>query len=286
MKKRYVFYTVWFFCALIFFLYRLFPGVEIKKYAEYRAKNAGYALHIGDVRPGGPRPGLVFFPVEIRDGDRVIEADALKISPCFFSLFGSSPAMDFRAEMYGGTVEGRVKRQAGEKADGKTVMADAVLSGIKIKEIEAMQNLSGHKVSGILEGTVTYSGSDATGKGEADLRVRDLTVELGTPLFSLGKLTFTDMSTKLGLENMVHLEIKECTVKGNMLGGNMMGTVGLKQPLGKSAVDLAGSIRPHPSMIAQMGEGMAALLFKSNRGKADFPFKIRGSLEKPEFLMQ
>ncbi|MGE0083333.1 MAG: type II secretion system protein GspN [Desulfococcaceae bacterium] len=284
MKKRYLFYTVWFFCALFFFLYRLFPEAEVKKYIEYRAKSAGYALHIGAVRPA-PGPGLVFSPAEIREGDRVVKADAVKIMPCFFSLLGSSPAMDFRAEMYGGTVEGRVKREAAEKGDGRNIISDAVLSGIQLKEIAALQGMSAHGISGILEGTVTYSGSDSAGKGNADLRVRDLTVELGTPLLSIASLSFTDAAAKLDMENM-QVQIRECTVKGNQLGGNMGGTVELKQPLGNSALNLAGSIKPHPSLIARMGEGMTALLFKSNRGKGEVPFAVRGTLEKPEFLMQ
>lgn len=286
MKKRYVFYTVWFFCALLFFLYRLFPGAEIKKYIEYRVKNSGtaYALHIGDIRPALP-PGLVLFSVEIREGDRVIEADEVKLRPRLFSLFTSSPAMDFRADLYGGTAEGRMKRDSAEKGEGRTLSAYAVLSGIQLKQIEAVQNMSGHAISGILAGTVAYSGSDLSEKGDADLTVRDLTVELGTPLLSIGKLAFTDVSAKLGLENM-QVQIRECTVKGNQVGGNIAGTVGLKQPSENSVLNLAGSIKPHPTLIAQMGEGMVALLFRSNRSRSEFPFVIKGTLEKPEFLMQ
>ena len=290
MKKKHVFYTLYLLGALIFFLYWLFPSAEIKKYIEYRVKNAetGYSLHIGDVRPAMPS-GLLFLAAEIRERDSLLlKADQVKLIPRFLSLFGSSPAMDFRAWLYEGTVEGRgtLKKKSAEKGEGEKISLNAVLSGIQIKQIETLQNLSAHQIAGILEGTVTYSGDDSTGTGEAELTVRELTVELGTPLFSIGKLTFTDVNAKLGLENMQNLQIKECTVKGNQAGGNLAGTVGLKNPPEKSVLNLAGSIKPHPSLIAQMGEGMASLLFKSDRGKSEFPFTIRGTAEKPEFSFQ
>ncbi len=289
MKKKYLFYTLYSLAALIFFLYWLFPSAEMKNYIEHRVRNAGtgYSLHIGNLRPVLP-PGLQFLDAEVREGDRLlVEADQVKFMPCFLSLFGDSPATDFRIDLYAGTVKGRasLKKESAEKGEGEKISLEAALSGIQAEQIEILQNLSGHPISGILEGTVAYRGNEAPGSGEADLKVRDLTVELGTPLLSLGKLTFAEVSAKLGLENQ-QLQIRECTAKGNQAGGNLAGTVELKNPAGKSILNLAGSIRPHPSLIAQMGEGVASLLFKSKRGGGDLPFAVRGTLEKPLFSMQ
>jgi len=289
MRKRYVFYTVWFFAVLAFFLYLLFPSDEIRKYIEYRVKNAGtaYTLHIGDVRPV-LRPGLMFADTEVREGDTVVaEADEVRFMPRILSLFGSSRTADFQSLMYGGTVDGTVgvkKKPSG--GEGEEFSADAVISGIRIRQIKALQNLPMGQISGILAGTVSYAGDNSGGKGEADLSVRDLTVELGTPVLSIGKLTFADVHAQLELESPQVLQIRECTVKGNQVGGNAAGTVGLRRPLEKSVLNLTGNIRPHASLIAQLGEGMTGILFKSNRGKSEIPFVIRGTLEKPEFSVQ
>ncbi len=87
------------------------------------------------------------------------------------------------------------------------------------------------------------------------------------------------------LHDLQNLQIKETIIKGNQAGGDISGTITLKNPSGKSILNLSGTIKPQPSLIAKLG-GMASLFLKQKQGNTGFPFKITGTLEKPNFSLK
>ncbi|WP_207692523.1 type II secretion system protein GspN [Desulfonema limicola] len=165
------------------------------------------------------------------------------------------------------------------------VQADSLLEGIQIKNIQALQNLSDYNLAGVLGGTIAYKGTRTSNIADGDISILNCIVELKTPFFNLKDLTFTQIDSKITLHNLQNLQIKETILKGSQAGGSISGTVTLKNPYEKSILNLSGTINPHPALIAKLG-AMASLFLKQKQGSSGFPFKITGTLEKPDFSLK
>jgi hypothetical protein len=60
--------------------------------------------------------------------------------------------------------------------------------------------------------------------------------------------------------------------------------INLRNPSENSILNLSGTLRPHPSLIAKMGS-MASLLFQKKQG-SEFPFKNTGTIGNPKFSLR
>lgn len=290
IQTKWIFYPLYALIALGAFLYLLFPSEEIKKYLVFQvgAARPGYALTIDQVHPAFP-PGLRLQSADLLEGeDRILSIDELRISPKLLSLLGSEPTFQFKGRVYDGVVQGMGSLLKGNP-EGETpdrIRLDADLAGIHLEEIEAVQNLSIHAVSGNLDGKVRYLGNKASSAAEADVNISDCGIDFGTPLFNLTQVSFADISAKLHLQDMRELEIRECIAKGSQVGGEIAGAVTLRDPPENSVLNLSGTVKPHPSLIAKLGEGVVSLLFRKNRGETAFPFRITGTPARPQFALQ
>ncbi len=290
MPKKGIFYTFYTMIALAVFLYLLFPSEEIKKYLAFQVSNAGpgYALAIDRVRPAFP-PGLLLESADLSEGENpLLSIDEMRISPRLLSLLGSEPTFHFTGRLYSGTVQGEgslVKTNPeGERLE--RIRVDADLTEIHLEEIDPLQDLSPHSVSGIMAGKIRYFGNPASGTAEADLTLSGCTVDFETPLFNLARISFTTIEAKLDLQDMRRLAVKECIARGNQLGGDISGAVTLTDPPENSTLDLSGTLKPHASLIAKLGEGVVSLLFRKSRGETAFPFRITGTLAQPQFALR
>ncbi len=285
MKKKHLFYILYSLAALSFFLYYLFPSEKIGKYISYKVRTLrpGWSVQIGNIRPAFP-PGLLLHSTDVLRGETLLlESRRLKIRPELLSLFRSGKRIYFQADMYAGEVKGESILQGNP---GKDLQVQARFEGIRLTDIAALQQMSEYQISGILSGTLAFSREGTAAKGNCRMKIKDLNVELGPGLFSLAKLTFSDTDAKLNLQNSQNLIIEECVAKGKQMGLNLRGSITLKQVPEKSLLNLSGTIKPHPELIAQLGEGIAAMMFQGGAGKSEFPFHIRGSIEKPVFSMK
>lgn len=287
-KKR-IFYSLYTICAIIFFLYILFPSEKIKQFIEYKVSSTkpGYTAEIQDIKPAFP-PGLTLYSASIFNIDGLlVDVDKTRIIPSLLSLTGSAPEFKIKANAYNGTIDTKVKLNKDEQTDspGIAIESDSVLQGIKTGQITALQDLSDYIIDGNLGGKIIYKGTGKKGVADADIIISDCNVELKTPFFNLKSLTFSQIDAKMTLHNFQNLQLKETIIKGNQAGGNISGTITLKKPSGKSILNLSGTITPQPALISKLG-GMAAMFLKQKQGNKGFPFKITGTLEKPRFSLK
>ena len=290
MPKKGIFYTLYTIIALAVFLYLLFPSEEIKKYLAFQVSNAGpgYALTIDRVRPAFP-PGLLLESADLMEGENpLLSIDEMRISPRLLSLLGSEPTFHFIGRLYSGTIQGEGSLIKGnpevERLD--RIRVDADLTQIHLEEIDRLQNLSTHSVSGNMAAKIRYIGDPVSSTAEADVTCSECTVDFGTPLFNLAQISFSSIEAKLDLQDMRQLGVKECIAKGNQLGGDVSGDVTLTDPPENSTLNLSGTLKPHASLIAKLGEGVVSLLFRKNRGETAFPFRITGTLAQPQFALR
>jgi len=299
MLKKIFLYSIYIIGIIIFFLYYLFPSDIIKKYIISKAKeaNPNIIIRIDQVKPSFP-PGLKFYKVEfLQEENPLADIENLKVMPNLMTLFKSEIRFTFKGESCKGTIKGKgsvVKSDNPDSVQG--LMIDTDLSGIQIKDIKGIKT-SDYKVSGILNGNILYNSKDPAETVVSKLSISDCNLNLAplskkmgllAPLFNVGNFTFKNVDANITLNKSRTLQIKEFTVKGTQINGNLSGSVMLKTPSEKSMLNLTGDIKPHPSFIATLGN-MGALINKANPGRGNdggIPFKITGTIENPGFSLK
>ena len=285
--RIFLLYTVCAFVALAFFIYYLFPSDAVKAYVTSELKNANpdFSMTIDQIRPGFP-PGFKCKDIMLFQKDiPMIHADWMKIFPDFLTLLGSEKRFIFKGESHEGHFDGHITLPpSSEKKNASDLTIRSELSEIQVREISGIQDRSDNEISGILGGTITYGGKDSEGAVNAKLTLADCNIGLAEPIFSVETLTFDTIDADVEIKEK-KVQIRQCVTKGKQVGGNFSGIISLKEPFEKSMLNLSGSIKPHPSFIANLGEG-AALLLKQGSGADGFPFSIRGTFESPQFSLE
>jgi type II secretion system protein N len=142
-------------------------------------------------------------------------------------------------------------------------------------------------VSGRLNGVVSYSVAEAGEKGDIRLALTDLAVRPQSPLFNITEVTFNQVQAEAVLGAGRRLEIRKCNLAGPQLNGAISGAIRLANDPAQSALDLTGSVKPHPGFLAEIGQGFPASLLLKNRsgGASEISFRIRGTIENPAFSL-
>ena len=263
------------------FIYYLFPSDAVKKYIAFNLNRANPELNItiDNIKPVFP-PGLRLYNVSLyRLSNLLLEAKQIKITPGLLSLFRPKTTFFFKAEAYEGLLEGRADIMANK------LMINADLSGVRTKDMSVVQNLSNRKISGMLSGKVTYTGNrEFAGTVNAKLTLSNCEVELLTPVFNLESFSFESIVAEVAMNNQ-KIQINECIIKGDQADGMISGSVNLKNPLGKSVLDLTGTIKPHHLLINNLQKSFPVKsLLKT--GKSGLPIRLYGTIDQPGFSLR
>jgi len=288
-KKKFL-YISYIIAAFIFFLYVLFPSDTVKIYIEHKLGgiNPDLSISIDNINPVFP-PGVRLNTVSfyyIRS--LFLDAETIKIVPRIFSVFSSKTAFSFKSAAYDGIINGKatIGSNAGQ------IKIDADLSGIQIKDIPAIKNLVGiekekYKVSGILDGEVTYSNNKGSDRVMgAKLDISDCRVKLKEPVFNHENFTFSKIEADLATVKK-RLQIKSCTIEGDKVNASLSGTIVTKKNLGSSVLNLKGKIKLKPLFFGNMKKNLLSSIFPEKMsGNSSFSFKIGGTVDNPEFTLK
>ena len=277
----------WLLCSIyiivvgVFFIYYLFPSDAVKKYIAFNLNRANTELNItiDNIKPVFP-PGLRLYNVSLyRLSNLLLKAKQIKITPGLLSLFRPKTTFFFKAEAYEGILEGRADIMANK------LMINADLSGVRTKDMSVVQNLANRKISGMLSGKVRYSGNrEFAGTVNAKLTLLNCEVELLTPVFNLESFSFESIAADVTINNR-KIQINECIIKGNQADGEISGSVNLKNPLGKSFLNLTGTIKPHHLLIENLQKSFPVKsLLKT--GKGGLPIRLYGTIDQPGFSLR
>jgi len=263
------------------FIYYLFPSDAVKKYIAFNLNRANPELNItiDNIKPVFP-PGLRLYNVSLyRLSNLLLEAKQIKITPGLLSLFRPKTTFFFKAEAYEGLLEGRADIMANK------LMINADLSGVRTKDMSVVQNLSNRKISGMLSGKVTYTGNrEFAGTVNAKLTLSNCEVELVTPVFNLESFSFESIAAEVAMNNQ-KIQINECIIKGNQADGRISGSVNLKNPLGKSVLNLTGTIKPHHLLVENM-QNIFPVKSLLKTGESGLPIKLYGTIDQPCFSLR
>jgi type II secretion system protein N len=280
--KAKIFWVFYIICAALIFFYILFPSDTVKEYLadQVRQVHPGLAVEIGRVKPGFP-PGLKLYDVSVYHlGQTLAEMENLKISPDILSLFLSTTHLSFKGNGYGGTLAGQM--DISKNSANREMTIDADLTGIQVKQLETLSALTTHKITGYLDGTLTFKTKAPQQGLSGDLILTDGQIEFSPPILNQNMLSFNTIEAELMLNNR-SLTINRCQIEGNQLGAHVAGSIKFSGRSARKILDLSGTVNPHATLLAKLGKNLPQLLAGGNSDKQGFPFKITGPLDSPEY---
>lgn len=182
--------------------------------------------------------------VRMRDGegDPLLAADALRLSPSRWGLVWGSPyPLGITATLYGGTLRGVVDPRPA------SFRVDATLEGVDLARYTGARPWLDGSLRGRLEGALLLDGAGrgaAAATGTITLHVPGLTLEGGKVRgITVPDLHFADVHLNGSVKNG-RLEITELVADGQEIGLRGEGNVLLRNPLDGSVLSLALVITP------------------------------------------
>ena len=280
--KTRISWAIYIICAALFFFYYLFPSDAIKEYLANQVRQAqpNLTMKISRVKPAFP-PGLKLYKVSIYHLDQAIAGlDNLKISPDILSLFLATTHLTFEGNGYGGILKGRA--DIINKSPGREVMIDADLTGIQVNQIEALSAATTHKISGNLDGTLTFKSNTPNQALTGDLILTGGQIQFSPPVLNQNVLTFDTIEAELELDGRT-LTIDRCLLEGDQLEADIAGTIKFSDHSARKILNLSGTVKPHAALLAKLGRNIPELLKGSKLENQGFPFRIKGPLDSPQY---
>ena len=270
----------------VFFLYICFPSDSIRTYLANRLSNMSPQIRvtIERVKQAFP-PGIRLFNVQLYHQDNFWGSiENIKLIPSLLSLFGSETEFSFQGNAYTGEIKGNAEISTNSPA--VSMMVDTTLSGVQVKDVEAIQDVSDYNISGILNATIAYTADARNQTMKGTLKLSDSRLELAVPVFNQDLLTFRDVQAEVLLNNQT-LTIQRCDITGNQLDASISGSIILNRGTGTKGLNLNVNITPHSVLLAELKKSMPLFLLKGGKNAdQDISFKIRGTMEAPEFSLK
>lgn len=279
----YLAYTL---AAAAFFLYLLFPETALKEYLNSRlaAIDPALAVQTARIRPTLP-PGLKLSGVVISgNGTRLAHFDSARISPDLIDLLKGNQRFRFQTRLADGTINGRGGSETAEPPE--TLRVEADLSRIQLDRLDAVKALERFSLSGLLNGKIIHEGRPAMGLTSGALTVSDLRIVLKEPFLGISDLLMDQTEAEFSVNDR-NLRLKALTFEGPLLQGQISGSIELRQPLAQSRLNLSGNAKPRPELFTRLPDTLPrALVNPRTLAARGVAFRIRGSIENPDFSMR
>lgn len=274
------------FAATAVFLYLRFPTEMVKDFisAQISRSAPDVKLDIATLTPNFPA-GVTLKDVDVTyQNQTAFIADQAKISARPTSLLSDQKTISYDLDTSGGQIKGHAVIRG--DATGSGVDVKAKFESIQLKSIPAIKTFSGYDVAGILDGSVNVNGSERNGSAQTAFTIAQCIIELAQPLFGIDKLTFQLIDTELAM-NGQRIRVKRCDLNGDEVDGRITGSLTVRNPYGKTRLNLLGVLKPQPAFNAKLSKMIpVALLSGTNIQRKGIPFKITGTLDKPGFSLR
>jgi type II secretion system protein N len=268
--------------SVLFFSFYLFPAGKIQEYimVTFIRSLPDYQLMIGETQPAFPVAMKLSDVKILKMNEAFIETAELKVGVPVLSLFSPGKTFSIKSRAYDGVVTGTVRigdADAGESNTGESVNGKFRLNDIQIEKIEALQRELKEKISGTLQGDITFDVGNPETLADFNLKLAEATMPLAISFLRLGNITFSEINIEGSLKNE-NLAIGTCVFGGRQMSGQISGEITLKEPVGKSLLNLTGTVKPEHDLMKNLPRNM----IPANLMKKDgIPFGISGTVDKP-----
>lgn len=267
------------------FLYLLFPAGAVKKYLEHQVQKASgnaVSIEIAALRPGFP-PSLVADQATLvyRQMD-ALETGRTILSPAYRKLPGIFDVLDFESRLGEGRALGWLA-MANARGSGADKSFHMRLENADLESIVLIRSMSGHTVSGSLDGTIEFTGGipGQTGSGSIELVASQCTVALQEAIYGIKQLTFQTIAADLEVEDQ-QVNIRQLQLEGSQFSAGGTGRVFIRRPFESSRIQISATVRLHPALARTM-EGLLPEKF-TNGG--DISLRIAGTIAEPSWRIR
>jgi type II secretion system protein N len=286
MQKK-LLYTGYILIITVFFLYYLFPEDAVTSYVNHKLNSLSpdIGISIRKMTPDLPLGVKLVSPDMTFRSQLVAGADVMAIRPSYASIFSANKTFLVHGDLYTGSLESVV--HVSGLAQNPKFDTETVFTGIQISGIPAVQQFQSYRISGIASGKIVFSNREMQpGKGRAEILVTDSGVEFTPALFGLDALTFQTIRAEAEIAGQ-RIMLKNINIDGRDILATATGSVILRQPVTASTINITGEIKPHPAFIKKLGNLFPTEMFSRNQTKTGgLPFRITGSLERPNFALR
>lgn len=246
ISRNFLYYALTGSAILLLLLYLRFPGDAIRNYikAAATAKYPGMLLEIEVVEPAFP-PGITFENLTAssnRKPEATIRINQMNIAPGWITILPGRLSFLVKAEAYSGEIRG--KWVFSEKFSSRgPFSASAEFKRVHIDKCAWLQDFFSRKISGTLEGAVSFNGVRGflkNGSGNLDLTITNGSYQLLESFFGLDQIIFNRVDLKIDFRNGA-LRLDELAVNGEKLRLTLKGNILLADDFKTSRVDLSGS---------------------------------------------
>jgi type II secretion system protein N len=253
---------------LLVCLYLRFPGEALTDYVKaVAAQHPRALLSLDNIEPSFP-PGLSAANVTIGDRDRpdaTLHADLLSVRPRGFSLLKGELAVLLAAKGYGGEASGRVDFSRLFSLRGP-LSAEATLRDVRIERCTWLQEALARRVTGTLQGAVSFSGTLEAMKnmtGNVDFTLTNGVFPLIDGFLDFKKIDFSRIEGKFSFQSGT-MKITQLTLTGELLRASLKGNILIADEFRESRIDLTGTIE------------------MPTQGNRRLTLNIRGTLDDPK----
>jgi type II secretion system protein N len=277
-------YALYSLAAAVLFLFFLFPAESIKKVAIDCIARAypPYQIRVETLRPALP-PGIQMTGLTLIDkNEPLVSVNQLKLIPALSGLIRGQLSVRFHGNAYEGKFNGDMDCLKGSWDQVEKLVLN--MANLKIKEA-ALKSLEGAPLlSGILDGSLTYSQTEKTGDVmDATLSLTNATIALPALSAQIGEIAFEKVDAAFSIEKQT-LNFRQFLFTGPQLEGNITGSVRLVAPISKSRVNLRLDVSIRPESQDRLAQLMPLVLLPNrNSNQNNYKFKIFGTLETLSF---
>ena len=285
-NRKWFVYFLYCLCVVVTLLYIRFPSAIFKDYLESEANGMDnsvdlsiHELHLAFP----PRIVLTGAKLTLRNdpGSALFDAKSVSIRPEWVSLLSGDRTYHFKAEAYGGRLEGSVSFATGNPA--APCRASLRADHIQVQQVTSLSRLPEVHFKGDFNGDILFQGrfdQMMGGEGEAQLYVSGGNAKLGTPFLGVESIDFDRLTINMHLENR-KVRVVQVDLKGNTLQGALSGSISLAGDLLKSRLSLKGNMEPLEGFMS--GNQGILQLFRQKTGSMKRAFTIQGTLGAPRF---
>jgi len=267
--KSWCFHTLYILAATVFFSWILFPSDTVSRFVENLLRERAPEMNVSIEKTGlSFPPGLTFSSVSLaRENQSMLRADQNRILPKLTSLLKQTRRVYFDGEICAGRLEGKADITGVEKPD---LVFDARVDALNIGEIDAVRNLPGYTLSGLLTGNISGNRTQKAQNGKTSFQISNLDLGLKTPLFNITGFQFTRVDAEMEMGKNT-IKINKCIGNGPQIALNLTGSILLRQPVEKSTLNLKGTLKGRDETM----KTMLKMLLRNPAGE----FRMIGSFE-------
>ncbi|HER62744.1 MAG TPA: type II secretion system protein GspN [Desulfobacteraceae bacterium] len=283
-------YGVYTFAVLLLLLWFLFPAESVRVWlqAQLDRLNPALSWEIDELRVAWPLSVVArdIQAKQIDGGDLLMDVNEVKFRPNIKGL--TRVRQEWPVSYQVKFLDGAVNGVAALDRDQPKVKCSGEMKDLQIGGLEGIWQQMGRSGSGTLSGPFSYEGELPellSGDLQADLIVKNGSIELLQPVMGLENLSFNQLTASLSLEDRV-MTITGGEMDSNLFAADFGGTITLTDNLLGSGLDISGTFEPRPELMGGLKDPAVMQLIKGQLRDNKLNFQLSDTLLAPGMLFQ